>query len=33
MIEDLKWVSQTFMNQRTPVALLIKKGVVRALHP
>jgi sulfopyruvate decarboxylase alpha subunit len=33
MMEDLKWVSQTSMKQRTPVALLIKKGVVRALHP
>ncbi|MCE7966064.1 sulfopyruvate decarboxylase subunit alpha [Nitrospirales bacterium NOB] len=33
MVEDLRWIGQTFMKQRIPVALVIKKGVVRGLHP
>ncbi|HEX2055280.1 MAG TPA: thiamine pyrophosphate-binding protein [Nitrospiraceae bacterium] len=33
MFEDLKWVGETFMKQQIPVALLIKKGVVKGLHP
>ncbi len=32
-VEDLKWVAETFMKQRIPVALLITKGVVKGLHP
>jgi sulfopyruvate decarboxylase alpha subunit len=32
-IEDLKWVAETFMTRRIPVALLITKGVVKGLHP
>jgi len=32
-IDDLKWLAETFMKQRIPVALLITKGVVRGLHP
>ena len=32
-IDDLKWLAETFMQQRVPVALLITKGVVRGLHP
>ena len=32
-VEDLKWTAETFMKQRIPVALLLKKGVVKALHP
>ena len=32
-IEDFKWVAETFMKQRVPVALLITKGVVKGLHP
>ncbi len=31
--EDLKWVAQTFMKERIPVALLLKPGVVRGLQP
>lgn len=31
--DDLKWLADSFMNQRIPVALLIKKGVVKGLHP
>jgi sulfopyruvate decarboxylase TPP-binding subunit len=32
-IDDFKWVAETFMKQRTPVALCITKGVVKGLHP
>jgi sulfopyruvate decarboxylase TPP-binding subunit len=32
-IEDFKWVAETFMKQRIPVALFITKGVVKGLHP
>jgi sulfopyruvate decarboxylase alpha subunit len=32
-VDDLKWVAETFMKQRIPVALLIQKGVVKGLHP
>jgi hypothetical protein len=31
--EDLKWVAQTFMKERIPIALLLKHGVVRGLQP
>ncbi|MCC2640838.1 MAG: comD [Nitrospira sp.] len=33
MMDDFRWVGQTFMKQRIPVALLIKKGIVKGLHP
>ena len=33
VVEDLKWLAETFMKQRIPVALLITKGVVKGLHP
>jgi sulfopyruvate decarboxylase alpha subunit len=33
MTDDLRWVSQIFMKQRIPLALIIKKGVVKGLHP
>ena len=33
MTDDLRWVAQTFMKQRIPVALLIKKGIIKGLHP
>ena len=33
MIDDLKWLAETFMKQRIPVALLMTKGVVKGLHP
>jgi sulfopyruvate decarboxylase alpha subunit len=32
-VEDLKWTAETFMKQRIPVALLLKKGVVKGQHP
>jgi hypothetical protein len=32
-IEDFRWVAETFMKQRIPVALVITKGVVKGLHP
>ena len=31
--EDFRWVAETFMKQRIPVALFITKGVVKGLHP
>ncbi|MFZ1675040.1 MAG: thiamine pyrophosphate-binding protein [Nitrospira sp.] len=33
MMDDLRWVWQTVMKQRVPVALLIKKGIIKGLHP
>jgi sulfopyruvate decarboxylase TPP-binding subunit len=30
---DLRWTAETFMKQRIPVALLLKKGIVKGLHP
>jgi len=33
VIEDLKWTAQTFMKQRIPVALLLKKGLVKSIQP
>jgi len=33
MSDDLKWLAETFMKQQVPVALIIKKGVVKGLHP
>ncbi|MBP6207068.1 MAG: phosphonopyruvate decarboxylase, partial [Nitrospira sp.] len=33
MMDDLRWVGQTVMKQRVPVALLIKKGIIKGLHP
>lgn len=33
MAQDLKWVAETFMTQRIPVALIIQKGVIKGLHP
>ncbi len=33
VIEDFRWVAETFMKQRIPVALFITKGVVKGLHP
>ena len=33
IIEDLQWVAKTFMEQRIPVALLIKNGIVKTLQP
>lgn len=33
IVEDLKWVAQTFMKEGTPVALLLKKGIVKGIQP
>jgi len=33
MVEDLQWTAKTFMEQRIPVALLLKKGVVKTVQP
>ena len=32
-VDDLKWRAETFMKQRIPLALLLKKGVVRGIQP
>ena len=32
-VDDLKWTAETFMKQRIPLALLLKKGVVRGIQP
>lgn len=32
-LDDLKWMAQTFMKERVPVALLLKPGVVKGLQP
>ena len=31
--DDLTWTAQTFMDQRIPVALLLKKGIVKTIQP
>lgn len=31
--EDMRWIAQTFMKERIPVALLLKSGVVRGIQP
>ena len=31
--DDLKWTAQTFMEQRIPLALLLKKGIVKTVQP
>jgi sulfopyruvate decarboxylase alpha subunit len=31
--DDLRWTAETFMKQRIPLALIIKKGVIKSLHP
>ena len=33
MGDDLKWTAQTFMEQRIPLALLLKKGIVKTVQP
>ena len=30
---DLRWVAETFMKERIPVALLIKQGVIKGIQP
>lgn len=31
--DDFQWIAKTFMEQRIPVALLVKKGIVKTLQP
>ncbi|HVG01253.1 MAG TPA: thiamine pyrophosphate-binding protein [Nitrospira sp.] len=33
MADDFRWMGHTFMQQRIPLALLIQKGIVKALQP
>ncbi len=33
IVDDLQWTAKTFMEQRIPVALLLKKGVVKTMQP
>ncbi len=33
LVDDLRWTARTFMDQRVPVALFLKKGVVKAIQP
>lgn len=33
VVEDLNWTAKTFMEKRIPVALLLKKGIVKGLQP
>jgi sulfopyruvate decarboxylase subunit alpha len=33
LVEDLRWAAETFMKDRIPVALLLKKGVVKGVQP
>jgi sulfopyruvate decarboxylase subunit alpha len=33
VVEDLQWTAKTFMEQRIPVALFVKKGIVKTLQP
>ncbi|RMH38284.1 MAG: sulfopyruvate decarboxylase subunit alpha [Nitrospirae bacterium] len=33
LTEDFSWTARTFMDQRIPVALLLKKGLVKTVQP
>lgn len=33
LADDLTWTARTFMDQRIPVALLLKKGIVKTVQP
>ncbi len=33
LVEDLQWAAKTFMEQRVPVSLLLKKGVIKSIQP
>ena len=33
LVEDLQWTAKTFMEQRIPVGLLLKKGVIKTIQP
>lgn len=32
-VDDFKWTAETFMGQRIPLALILKKGVVKGIQP
>lgn len=32
-VGDFRWAAETFMKERIPFALVIKKGIVKGLHP
>lgn len=32
-VEDFRWAAQTFMKERVPFALLLKKGIVKGIQP
>lgn len=33
MVDDLRWMAETYMKERIPVALLLKKGIVKGIQP
>ena len=33
VVDALHWIVKTFMDKRVPVALLLKKGIVKGLQP
>jgi len=33
MVKDLQWTAKTFMEQRIPVALLLKNGIIKTVQP
>jgi len=33
LADDIQWTAKTFMDQRIPVALFLKKGVVKTVQP
>ncbi|MGB0909834.1 MAG: thiamine pyrophosphate-binding protein [Nitrospirales bacterium] len=33
VVSDLQWTAKTFMEQRIPLALLLKKGIVKTVQP
>jgi sulfopyruvate decarboxylase subunit alpha len=32
-VQDLQWLAEAFMKDRVPLGLLLKKGIVRGIHP
>ncbi len=32
-VDDFRWAAHTFMKERIPFALLLKKGIVKGIHP
>ncbi len=33
LVDDLRWTAQTFMKEHIPIALLLKKGIVKGIQP